>query len=191
MPSNKRMSPKRKLEIIKEAKENGSVPKGALLSDYMNTVQDYLERNPPPSYYDPNSSEIEVREVFNNDDYISESIKKSPTEIVESIRTDNPFNNGGSQVFSFAEKLNEGGYPYRAVVDKATDTGFKLGFVKGIDRYEKASNLDGDLFLKYYTDGSYEALDESTFNKEKGFNLLPPSIKDRYSTMVDLGESST
>jgi hypothetical protein len=185
------MSPRRKLEVIKEAKESGSVPKGALLSDYMNTVQTYLENNPPPEYYDPATAQIEVNENFPMEDYVKTSTSRNPREIVESIKTERPFGEGGSQVLSFAEQLNQAGYPYKAVVNKATETGYGLGFAKGIDRYEKASNVMGDLFLKYYTDGTYDTLDKATFDKEKGFNLLPPSIKEKYSTMVDLGESST
>jgi len=69
------------------------------------------------------------------------------------------------------------------------NTGQKWGFYKEIDRYEKANDRQNKpIYLRYYKDGTYDVLDEPTFNDEKYFNLLPENMKNKTAIPINEGE---
>ncbi len=168
------------LEIYKEAKREGKTPIGVGMDDYLQAVNNYVKNNPPPEYLK------EVEGVGDVPTEVVDQVKgKTPTEFFEYMRTDKPVE--PTQVPSLARQINESqNYPYRAVATKGDVEGSELGFIRDVDRYEMAyDSMRNPVYLKYYKDGSHKSIDEGMFNKQKGFNLLPESVKKQYGEVID------
>lgn len=87
----------------------------------------------------------------------------------------------------FFKSLNESGImPYKAMKRKDIDTGSEYGFFRGIEGYELARDrLNKDIYMRKYTDGTYDILDKETFDKEKYFNYMPDKLKKTMMTHID------
>lgn len=172
------MSPESKLEIISNLEKNNI--QDVDYQEIIDNMESILEKNAPIS--------------VSNKDYGSfdyKSLRDMSPQNIQNFYHDNyemlgDFGISSDNIDGFLTGINESDIlPYKAYKHK-TDDGYKWGFYKNIDRYEKASGYGNKpVYLRYYNDGTYDTLDEETFNKEKYFNYLPNEVKRKSTTLID------
>lgn len=172
------LSNTKKLLLYKEALDQGIINDYTDVLGYISNIEDYLENNPPPESISPASeSGYQVDPKFlkrirgmNEQQYI---------KYIEDLGVNKPYT--FENIGDFTKAINKTGFFKHQLVSSLKDGKLRHGFITNVDHYEVSRDGYGNpVYLKFYSDGTYDVLKEDQFNKEKDFNNLPNSLKKSY-----------
>lgn len=173
------IDPKYKLNLIRNLEKAGITD--ADYEDIMDDIESMVNQ------YTPVKSEERSLDKFN-----FEELKNMTPEDITTFFHENSdalrdrWNIDEKNIEQFLSGLNKSNImPYKAYKSNI-EGGYEWGFYKNIDRYEKAFDQQKKpVYLRYYKDGTYDQLDQATFDKEKYFNYLPQEVKEKPMIRID------